>query len=67
MGGDEGKYIQRDAVYANEGVPPLADIRRRSRGALVKLRNGVEGEAAEEVSVSFLKVTSIKISRASPL
>ena len=45
MGGDEGKDVQRDAIYANEGVPPLADIRRRGRGTLVKLRNIVEGEA----------------------
>ena len=45
MGGDEGKDVQRDAIYANERVPPLADIRRRGRGTLVKLRNIVEGEA----------------------
>lgn len=27
MGGDKGKDIQRDAVYAKERVPPFADIR----------------------------------------
>ena len=25
MGGDQGKDVQREAVYGNEGVPPLAD------------------------------------------
>ena len=27
MGGDEGEDIQREAVYGNEGVHPLADCR----------------------------------------
>lgn len=62
MGRDEGKDIQRDAVYVKEGVPPLPDIRQRGRDVLVELRNIVESKAAEEVSVSFLK-----ISRASPV
>jgi hypothetical protein len=53
MGGDEGKDIQRDAVYMNEGVPPLADSRQRGRGILVELRNLIDGETTEEVSVSF--------------
>jgi len=51
--GDDGKDIQRDAVYANEGVPPLADIRQRGRDILVELGNIIEGEAVEEVSVLF--------------
>ena len=50
MGRDEGKNIQRDAVYANEGVPPFADSRQRGRGIPVELRNHIDGEAREEVS-----------------
>ena len=57
MGGDEGKNIQRDAVYVNEGVSPLADSRQRGRDILVKLGNAIEGEATEEVSASFLKTS----------
>ena len=47
MGGDEGKDLHRDAVYGNEGIPPLADGRQRGRGIPVELRNPVEGEAIE--------------------
>jgi hypothetical protein len=39
MGGDEGEDIQRDAVYMNEGVLPLADDRQRSQGILFELKN----------------------------
>ena len=46
MGGDEGKDIQRNAVYANERVLPLAEIRQRSRKVPVELGNITEGEAA---------------------
>jgi hypothetical protein len=28
VGGDKGKDVHRDAVYANERVPPLADSRQ---------------------------------------
>ena len=50
MGGDEGKDFQRDAVYGNERVLPLADGRQRRRCIPVKLRNLVEGETTEQVS-----------------
>ena len=46
MGGDEGKDIQRDTVYANERVPPLADIRQCSRNVPVELRDIIECGAA---------------------
>jgi hypothetical protein len=29
MGRDEGKHIQRDAVYVGKGVPPLPNGRQR--------------------------------------
>ena len=51
MGGDEGKNLQRDAIYGNEGIPPLADGRQRDRYIPVKLRNLVEREAIERVSM----------------
>jgi len=54
MGGDEGKDIQWDAVYSDEGVPPFADSRQRGRGILVKLRNLIEGEAAKEINTESL-------------
>jgi hypothetical protein len=57
MGGDEGKDIHRDAVYANEGVPPLVDSRQRGRGILGEFGNLVEGETVVEVSGSFLKTS----------
>jgi hypothetical protein len=44
-----GKDIQRNAVDADEGVPPLADICQRSRNIPVELRNVVKGEAVEEI------------------
>jgi hypothetical protein len=44
MGGDEGENVQRDAVYTNERVPPLADSRQRGRGILVELRHRTERE-----------------------
>ena len=47
MGGDQGKNLQRDAIYGNEGIPPLADGRQRDRDIPVKLRNLVEREAIE--------------------
>jgi hypothetical protein len=53
MGRDEGKDIQRDSVYVNERVPPLANSRQCGRGILVELGNTIESEAMEEVSVSF--------------
>ena len=57
IGGDEGKDIQRNAVYAKEGVPPLPNSCQRGRDVLVQLRNIVESEAVEEVSASFLKIS----------
>ena len=57
MGGDEGKDIQRNAVYAKEGVPPLPDSCQRGRDVLVQLRNIIESEAVEEVSASFLRIS----------
>ena len=54
-GGDDGKDIQWDTVYGSEGVPPLAGSRQRGRNVLVKLRDVIEGEAIEEVRVSFPK------------
>lgn len=61
--GDEGENIQWDTVYTNKRVPPLANIRRRYRDTLIKLRNVVEGEPTEEVSTSF---PSFKVPRLSP-
>ena len=46
MGGDEGQYIQREAVYGGERVLPFADGHQRGCGIFVKLRNLVKGEAA---------------------
>ena len=43
VGGDERKDIQRNAVDADEGVPPLADVCQRSRDVAVELRNVVKG------------------------
>jgi len=43
VGGDERKDIQRNAVDADEGVPPLADVCQRSRNVAVELRNVVKG------------------------
>ena len=51
MGGDEGKNLQRDAIYGNERVPPLADGCQRGRDIPVKLINLVEREAIERVSM----------------
>ena len=48
MGRDEGKDIQRDAVYGNERIPPLANIHQRRRSIPAELGNIVEGEAVEE-------------------
>jgi len=56
VGGDEGKDIRRETIDVNEGVPPLADVRQRGRDVPVELRNVVEGEAVEDVSVSLLKI-----------
>ena len=39
VGGDQGKSLQRDAIYGNEGVPPLADGRQRGRDIPVELRD----------------------------
>ena len=47
MGGDQGKDLQRDAIYANEGVPPLADCRQRGCRTPVEPTNFIEGEAVE--------------------
>ena len=55
MGGDEGKDVQRNAVYAKEGVPPLPDSCQRGRDILVQSRNVIKSEATKEVSASFLK------------
>ena len=49
-GGDQGKVLQRDAVYVNEGVPLLADSCQRGRSIVVELRRYHEGEATEQVS-----------------
>ena len=64
MGGDEGKDIQRDAIYANEGVPPLADSCQCGRSILVESGNLFKGggRAIVEVNTSFPGRTS----RASP-
>lgn len=58
MRGDEGKDIQRNTVYANERVPPLADIRQCDRNVPVELRNIIEDKVVEEVSVSSFKIAS---------
>jgi len=50
MGRDEGKDIQRNTVYANERVPPLAEIRQCGREVPVELRNVIKGEAVWGVS-----------------
>ena len=52
VGGDEGQDIQRNAVYANEGIPPFADIRQCGRDLLVELGNIFESKAVEGVSMS---------------
>ena len=57
MGGDQGKDIRREAIDVNQGVPPLADVHQRGRNIPVELRNVVEGEAVEDVSVSLLKIS----------
>jgi len=54
MDGDEGKNIQRDTVYGNKRVPPLADTRQRSQSIPVELRNLIKCVAIEEVSELFL-------------
>ena len=58
MGGDEGKDLQRNAVYVDEGIPPLADGRQRGRGIPVELTNLIKGEAIEQVSVPLRAKTS---------
>ena len=58
VGGDERKDIQRNAVDADEGVPPLADVCQRGRSIPVELGDVVKGEAAEEVSGLSLLETS---------
>ena len=57
MGGDEGKDIERNAVDGNKRVPPLADICQCGRNTSVELRNSVEGETIEEVSVPLLETS----------
>ena len=47
MGGNKGKDFQRDAVYMDEGVLPLADSRQRGRCIPVELRNLIESEATK--------------------
>jgi len=44
MGGDYGEDVQRETVYGNEGVDPLADGHHRSRGIPVEIRNLTQGE-----------------------
>ena len=51
MSEDQGEDVQREAVYGNEGVHPLADSRQCSRGILVELRNLIQCEPIGEVSV----------------
>ena len=58
MGGDEGKNLQRDAVYGNEGIPPLADGGQHGRCIPVELTNFAEGEAIEKISVPSSHKTS---------
>ena len=57
VGRDDGKDIQWDAIYANEGIPPLTNIRQHGRDFMVELGNAVKGGAVEEVSVSFLRTS----------
>ena len=57
VGGDKGKDIQRKAIDVNERVPPLADVHQRGRNIPIELRNVVEGEAVEEISVSLPKTS----------
>ena len=52
MGGDKGKDVQWNTVDVDEGVPPLADVCRRSRNISVELRDIVEGEAVGKADVS---------------
>ena len=49
--GDEGEDIQWETVYGNERVLPFADIHQCGRNIPVDLRNIVEGEAGQRVSV----------------
>ena len=51
MGGDQGKDIQRDAIYWSKGVDPLADSHQSSRGIPVELKNVIQGEPSREVSI----------------
>ena len=55
MGGDEGKYIQRNPVDIDERVPPFTDVCQRGRSIPIELRNIAKGEAVEEVSLSLLE------------
>ena len=54
MGGNKGKDINRDTVDRRERIPPFTDGRQRGGSVPVELRNGIQGEAAGEVSPSFL-------------
>ena len=47
MGRDPGKDLRRDAVYGDEGVPPLPDSYQRGQGIPVEPANLTEGEAIE--------------------
>jgi len=61
VGGDEGKDVQRNAVDADEGVPPLADVCQRDRDIPVELGDFVKGEAVREVCVSLLKTSQARL------
>ena len=54
VGGDKGKNVEWDAVDGSKRVLPFAYGYQRGRGVPVELRNGIQCEAAEEVSSSFL-------------
>ena len=52
--GDEREDIQRDTVDGCKRVPPFTDRCQCGRSVPVELRNGIQREAAEEVSSPFL-------------
>ena len=54
VGGDEGKNVEWDAIDGSKRVPPFTDRCQCGRSVPVELRNGIQREAAEEVSSPFL-------------
>ena len=56
MGRDKGKNLDRDAVDAREGVPPLADGRQCNCNIAVELGDCLQSKSAEVISMLFFNV-----------